>query len=200
MTSAWRSAALAMALIVLASGCATKTGTSACRVGVGARTARRRSAAERAHAGRPGSPGGRHRRGPSVGGHGRAKRGAHGAGLRPLPGAHAVQGHRHVRPGLHRPGRRGHRRPLERLHHLRLHDLPDPRAERRHQDRRRAARRHGLPLEVRSQGDQRRARRSSSRRRASRRTIRRPRSCGKPTVRSSATIRTAGRCSAPRRR
>ena len=48
------------------------------------------------------------------------------------------------------------------------------------QDRRRPARRHGLPLEVRSQGDRPPSARSSSRRRASRRTTR--------AMRSSASV------------
>ena len=43
------------------------------------------------------------------------------------------------------------------LHVVRLHDLPDPRARRRNPEGPRAPRGHGLPLDLRPQGDRRRA-------------------------------------------
>ena len=89
---------------------------------------------------------------PDLGARGLGRRDARRGGPRPLPRAHALQGHRAPRGGRHRRRRRGRRRPHQRLHHLRHHLLP------RHPARlggRRRARRAGrcrAPLDLRPRG------------------------------------------------
>ena len=115
-------------------------------------------AAQRDAAHRAGPPRLRHRGDlPLRGGRG-ASRDARPARLRPLPGAHALQGHGPLRPGLRGPdgGRRG--RPLERGDLVRLHVVLPRAAERRDRDGHRAPRRHGVPVQLRPRRDRPRAR------------------------------------------
>ena len=90
---------------------------------------------------------------------GRALREARSARLRPLPGAHALQGHRQVRARATSIARwrawAAARTPSRPSTTPTFYILVP---ERRHRDGRRAARRHGLPLDLRSQGDRPRAR------------------------------------------